>query len=210
MAETIIRRCLQGRGRLWLLITLICGVGVMVILPGTDKYNDSRECRARLAARLAEMRQQVGNLDQLRTTAAEKRIRLEELDAMNVPADDQHLFRQEIVTWVRNSGCQVRRINVGEPQSRPWSRGDKLFEMDARSRAKKSDSLYVLNSWPCSVSVSGTLGGVRSLLNDLESSKRFMSGNKMSLSPVPENRDQAVMDLELTLFNLAEIAAPSG
>ena len=207
MIETVIRRCLQGRGRFWLLITLICGVGVMVILPGTDEYSDSRECRARLAARLAEMRQQVGNIDQQRRTAVENQIRLEELDILTIPADDLHLFRQEIVSWARNSGCQVRRIHVGEP--RPWRRGDSLFKVDAPSAVEKPNSSYVLNSWPCSVSISGGLAGVRTMLNDLESSKRLISGKKMSLGPIPEDRAQVVMDLELTLFNLAKAAAPS-
>jgi len=99
---------------------------------------------------------------------------------------------------------------VGEPRSRPWRRGDSLLEVDTRSAVESPDSLYVLNSWPCSLSISGTLAGVRSLLNDLESSKRLISGNRMSICPAPENREQAVMDLELTLFNLAETAAPSG
>lgn len=210
MIETVIRRCLQGRGRFWLLITLICGVGVMVILPGTDEYSDSRECRAQLAARLAEMRQQVANIDQQRRTAAEKQIRLKELETLTIPADDLHVFRQEIVTWARNSGCQVRRIHVGKPRPRPWSRGDSLLEVDAPSAAEKPDSSYVLNSWPCLVSISGTLAGARSLLNDLESSKRLISGEKMTLRPTPENTEQVVMDLELTLFNLAKAAAPSG
>ena len=210
MTETVIRRCLRGRARLWLLITLICGVGVTIILPGTDAYSDSRQCRAQLAARLAEMRQQVANIDRLRRNAVEKRIRRQELEALNIPADGLHLFRREIVSWARNSGCQVRRIHVGEPRSRPWRRGDSLLEVDARSATKKPDSLYVLNSRPCSLSISGTLAGVKSLLNDLESSKRLIGGNKMSLRPTPDNRAEAVMDLELTLFNLAETAAPSG
>ena len=210
MTETIIQRCLWGRGRFWLLIILICGMSVTVILPATDEYSDSRECRARLTSRLAEMRQQIANIDQLKRTAADKRARLEELEVINIPADDLHVFRREIVTWARNSGCQVRRIRVGEPQSRPWHQGDTLLEMDARSTAEKSDSSYSLNSWPCSLSILGTLPGVRSLLNDLESSKRLISGKRMSLRPTPENREQVVMDLELTLFNLAEAVAPSG
>jgi hypothetical protein len=210
MIETVIRRCLRGRGRVWLLIILICGVGVMAILPGTDEYNDSRECRAQLAARLAEMRLRVANIDQQRRIAAEKRLRLEELETLTIPHDDLHLFRQEIVAWTRNSGCQIRRIHVGEPRPRPWHRGDSLFEVDTSPAAKKPDTSYVLNSWPCSVSISGTLAGVKSLLNDLESSKRLISGNKMSLRPTPQNGEQVVMDLELTLFNLAPAATPSG
>jgi hypothetical protein len=210
MIETAIRRCLQGRGRFWILITLFCGVSVMVILPGTDEYNDSRECRARLAVRLAEMRQQVGNIDEMRRATAERQIRLGELDVLTIPADDLHVFRQEIVTWARNSGCQVRRIHVNEPASRPWRRGDSLSAVDAPSAAGKPDSLYVLNSWPCSVSISGTLAGVTGLLNDLESSKHLIASNKMSLRPTPEDRERVVMDLELTLFNLSKTAAPSG
>ena len=210
MIETVLRRCLRGRERVWLLITLICGIGVMVVLPGTDEYNDSRKCRAKLRARMAEMRQQVANIDQLRRAAAEKRTRLEQLETLTIPADDLHVARGEIVAWARKSRCQVRRIHVGEPRSRPWHRGDSLIEADNLSTPGKPNSSYLLNLWPCSLSVSGTLADVRSLLDNLESSKRLISGNKMSLAPVAENKEQVVVDLELTLFNLAKAAPPSG
>ena len=210
MTETVLRRCLQGRGRVCLLITLICGIGVMVILPGTDEYNDSRECRAQLGARMAEMRQQVANIDQLRRAAAAKRTRLKQLETLTIPADDLHVARQEIVAWARESGCQIRRIRVGDPRSRPWRRGDSLIEVDTPSTPRKPDSSYVLNLWPCSLSVSGTLADVRRLLDNLESSDRLISGNRMSLAPTSDNRQQVVVDLELTLFNLAKAAAPSG
>ena len=82
--------------------------------------------------------------------------------------------------------------------------------MEPRSAHKKPDSSYLLNSWPCSLSISGTLAGVKRLLNDLESSKRLIGGTKMSLRPTPQNGEQVVMDLELTLFNLAQAATPSG
>ncbi len=209
MIETVLRRCLQGPGRIWLLITLTCGIGLMVILPGTDEYTDSRECRAKLQARMAEMRKQVANIDQFRQSGVEKRTRLEELETLTIPADDLHVARQEIVAWARESGCQVRRIRVGEPRSRPWRRGDSLIEADLPSAPRKSDSSYLLNLWPCSLSVSGTLADVRSLLSNLESSNRLISGKRMSLAPTSENRERVVMDLELTLFNLTKAAPPS-
>ena len=70
------------------------------------------------------------------------------------------------------------------------------------SKPKKIESPYSLTMHQLTISVSGTLAGIKDLLNQLGSSGWLIQRRSLSLNPVRENRNQVVMDLELMLFDL--------
>ena len=211
MIEAILQRCLTSRRRRWAVIILTLGLGVVVILPATDEYSDSRDCRRRLRTHVADAHSDVAALDRLRQVADQKRTRLNQLEALAVPTDQVHLFRQEIIGWARGAGCQVRRIRTESPQSRPWHIGDSLPDTTAGGSRSMDDSPYRLNMHPLSLSVSGTLSGVKSLLDRLHSTDRLIRNRTLSIHPPgQDNRKQVVMDIELNLFNLTKTETPSG
>jgi hypothetical protein len=73
------------------------------------------------------------------------------------------------------------------------------------------DSPYRLNVHPLSLSVSGTLSGVKALLDRLHSTDRLIRNKSLAVYPPgQEDRRQVVMDLELNLFNLTKTEIPSG
>jgi hypothetical protein len=211
MIEAILQRWLTSRGRHWAVIILILGIGVAVVLPSTDEYYDSRHCRQRLSTHVAQVRSDVASLDQLRQVADQKLTRLNHLEALAVPTDQVHLFRQELVDWARSAGCQIRRIRTESPQSRPWHIGDSLLDPTAGGTRNMDDSPYRLNVHPLSLSVSGTLSGVKALLDRLHSTDRLIRNKSLAVYPPgQEDRRQVVMDLELNLFNLTKTEIPSG
>lgn len=201
MNETLLRRYLDNPARHWGVIALILAVGVTVILPGVDRYNSARQDCARLRTRIDQMRHDVAGLEEARRAASEKRARLGRLESSTVATDKIHLFRQEMVDWARKSGCQVRRIRVGSPRTRPWYEGEDPLEPPT-TKPRKAESPYVLTMCQLSVSASGTLPSVKGLLARLGSSGRLAQGRSLALNPSRENRKQVVMDLELLLFDL--------
>ena len=79
-----------------------------------------------LRAFAARMRREVADLEEVRQQAKEQQERLEKLEVLPVKADQVPQFRQEIVDWARQSGCQVRRIRLESPRERGWTKGGDL------------------------------------------------------------------------------------
>ena len=209
MIETALRRFVEHPARHWAIIILILGIGFTVVLPIADEHSNSRQDRAHLEELVAKMRREVADLEEVRRKANEKRERLSELEALAVAADQVPLFRQEVVDWARKSGCQVRRIRLEPPKSQRWQKGDTLSESTAAKR-KRVDSPYVLQTQPLSVSVSGTLSKVKSLLSELHSSDRLIQCGNLLVNPSRDNRKEVVLNVELMLFDLTRAETPPG
>ncbi len=137
-----------------------------------------------------------------------KRARLDQLEKLPIAADEVYLFRQEIVDWVRDAGCQIRRVRLESPRSRPWHQADDLLQRTT-TQPGRTDSSYILKMQPLSISVSGTLENVKSLLGQLRSANRLIRSTKLSMYPSRENRKQLEVDLELLLFDLTKAPAPA-
>jgi hypothetical protein len=119
------------------------------------------------------------------------------------------VFRQEVVDWARNAGCQIRRIRVGTPRSQPWKEGNSPLESTA-NKPQNVDSGYVLRMQPLSLLVSGRLTNVKGLLAQLRSTDRLVQSRKLSLHSTREDPNQLVLEIELMLFDLTKAEAPTG
>jgi hypothetical protein len=84
------------------------------------------------------------------------------------------------------------------------------LEATTRAERKKAESPYMLNTSSISVSVSGSLSGIKDLLAHLQSARRLVHSKSLSLSSTRENPKELVLDLELLLFNLLEVEAVPG
>ena len=209
MIETLLRRYLESRARVWGVIILTLGLGVAGILPAADNYQEARQRRAELRDLVARIRHDVAGLEQAREKANEKREQLEKLEALTIATDQVPTFRQEIVDGARQAGCQVRRIRVGSPRSRTWHEGDNPLDRTTANPGK-TDSPYVLTTHPLTVSVSGALANVESVLSHLQSTDRLIHSESLSLYPTNENRKQVILELELMLFDVTRAEPPSG
>jgi len=207
MIETLLRRFLDSPTRLWAVIIVTLGIGLIIILPFADEYSSSREGRAQLEELVAQTRHEVAGLEEVRRKVGEKRERLRRLEARAVAADQVSLFRQEIVDWARKAGCQVRRVRLESPRSRVWQKGDSLLG-SATIQRKSAESPYVLKQQLLSVSVSGTLANIKDLFAQLHSTDRLVRSRGFSMLPSRDDRKQVVLNMELMLFDLTKSEVP--
>lgn len=211
MIEAWLRRFAESPMRTWAVIIVILAIGLLAISPATDDYTDLRDCRTRLRARVAKARGGVAGLAEVRREARQKQRRLAELRARLVPADEVHLFRQEVVGLARSSGCRIRRIRVGSPLTRAWKEAvPPGGPAAAGGRGKEKKPPYELIEQPFFLSVSGTLSSTKGLLAQLQAMDRSVRRKSLSLQPSRENPNEVVLEMELLLFDLGRVERTRG
>ena len=106
---SIIRRLFEGRARRWSVITLI-GVALVVFgLPAADEYFALRSREQDLTADLAQAREQVQTIDELRLRAEEVTAELTAVQSQALLDENLQEYRESLVTMTRESGGQHRQ-----------------------------------------------------------------------------------------------------
>src|SRR5690349_15907929 len=100
------------RGRA-IVITLSFLVGLLLLWPLADDYSALTANRAKLAEELDDSRADGEQIGQLETRVAAAAQELAELESRTVSEQAISDFRNDLVELVRQSGCQVRRIDNG-------------------------------------------------------------------------------------------------
>jgi len=204
MVKETLTRALTGPYRTWGVITLTFAIGLAVILPAADEYTASRDRQAQLTATLENTRSIVARLDEFEGMVAQRLQKLEELENRTTRDQQAQAFRERVVTMVRESGCQMRRVRLGQPTSRRWHENDNALDQVA-SITKGPETVLMLNVQPVSLSVTGTTAGVKSLLEQLHRSGKLMHTKSFALRPAGlENAKEVLLDVEFLLFDLTE------
>ena len=205
MIKQTLTGLLLGRHRTWGVITVTFAIGLALILPAADEYSASRDRHARLTSTLNNTRSIVARLDEYEGQVAERVRKLENLETRTTGEKQAQAFRERIVVMVRESGCQMRRIRLGQPTARRWHENDKALDQMA-STTKGPETPLMLNVQPVSLSVTGTTASVKGLLEQLHRSGKMMHTKSFALRPAGlENPKEVLLDVEFLLFNLTEV-----
>ena len=208
--ESIIRRLFEGRARRWSVITLI-GVALVVFgLPAADEYFALRSREQDLTADLAQAREQVQTIDELRLRAEEVTAELTAVQSQALLDENLQEYRESLVTMTRESGCQLRKLNTGSPVVRDWIAGDNPLQRPRSLRGKELEDAatgYQLRAQNMSLSVSGTLEETRALLTAMRKSGKMMHTTNLAIRPTGADRKNVVMELQFTLFGLEKSKA---
>jgi hypothetical protein len=178
-----------------------------MILPLVDGYKAARAEKAALLAELASAHQVAGMMDQLEARTTQKTAQLAALEARTVDETRLPELRTKLVELARESGCSLRRMNVGAMASRPWKSGDNPIATNAGAATAASGEAattgFSLEWWPVSVSLSGTDVNLRNMLERMESDGMLMHTKNFEMHPASAGRKSIDLDLELWYFNLA-------
>jgi hypothetical protein len=175
---------------------------MVVIWPAADDYIALRAQRVKLARNLARNQVLVEGLPRLRDQTLEAEKKLHALEMETVSPDRIHVFRGHVVELVRQSGCQIRRIQVGDDLTRSWEDGSDPLDANWASQSDQETNVYDLHLRPFSVSVNGPLTAVKDFLQRLEQSKTLAHTKGFTLRPDGPRREEVVLDIELVLLAL--------
>jgi hypothetical protein len=201
--EKNLRRLLDHKYRLAIVIFGTFGIGLVTLLPLADEYQDLQQRRTEAETALAEGRLVAHDLEACHERVRAQVAQLEKLEARAVSSRRVDEFRNRMVEMVRESGCQIRRIQVGAGQARKWLKNDDPLQSTASGTDGKNDSGFQLESQTFTLSVTGSLPKLKELLAALHAQHYLAHTKSFSLRPAGQDGKEASLDVELWLFDLA-------
>jgi len=188
--------------RRWLIVTAVTFVvAIATLLPQVDQYLAVRADEDEQSEKLAKAGIIAEELPRFRERVAETTAKLEALEGRTLPAERQASFRNQVVNVIRESGCQMRRINVGADRTRSWREDDHPLAEGKQSKGKETS--FNLETRAVVLSVTGNMTEIRQLLTRMESLGMLMHARTLDVRPTSRGAGAIQMDIELWCFALS-------
>lgn len=185
-------------------------LSLLVLWPSADNY-------FRTATRITDLQNvlaEAASAEQIsveRTSFANAvKKRLDTLEAATYSEDQVHLLRGQLTDLVRQTGCQLRRIEVGAVSRRKWLADDHAIV--PKPVAKDAEfSAFKLRSQVVSLSVTGGMSNLKELLAKIDEMNKLMHTQRLQLrsAVIPGQEDlkgtttaRLSLELELLLLGL--------
>ena len=201
MNDSLIRRFCETRHRWPIVATATALLALATVWPSVDDYFDKQSSRSELSEDLVHARLTAATLPAFEKRVAAVRVELEALEVRSVEDGSLARFRSRLVDLVRESGCQIRRIEVGAPTLRAWKQGDN--PLDETASAEAADTPFKLERHSVILAVDGGMGAVHDLLDRLEKEQILSHPHRVQLQAASNGSDTVTLELELWLFALA-------
>ncbi len=201
MIENLAQKLCESRHR-WLIVTAVTFVIALAsVLPQVDQFFAERSERTQLEEQLAQAQATTASLSTYEKRLAEKSGELARLRDREVDEDQQADLRSWLVNAARTAGCQVRRIDMAAPNSRPWMTDDDPIKTPEKN-AKQTKTPFELQTRPVVFSVTGSTTDVLGLLKTIDTDGRLKHTQAMDLKPTSRNARELQLDLTLWYFAL--------
>jgi hypothetical protein len=203
MNEQTLRRFCESGHRPLIVIAGTFVLGLVLVLPSVDVYYAGRNEKSAVAAELENSRRIAANTS-LEGRVNEKRAQLKTTEERTVNDETTPALRGQLLEIAKETGCNIRRLNVGVSAARPWLAEDDptVVRMDAKAQEGVSGTGFVLEWRPVNVSLSGTGANLRAMLERIAAAKMFMHAKTLEMYPPSPNRQTLMLDLELWYFTL--------
>lgn len=208
MNDSLIRKFCESRYRFPITLTATILLGLATLLPQVDDYIDKRSGRNTLSEELVQARQTAKTLPEFEQRVGKVVERLSGFESRAIDEAGLASYRSRLVDMVRASGCQIRRIDVAAPSTRPWKVGDE--PLAESSTATGAATPFVLERRSVSLAVDGSMGDVHNLLDRLEKERTLAHAHRVQLQPTVGAGSEVTLELELWLFALTRTAQSAG
>jgi hypothetical protein len=203
MNSSPVRKFCESRYRWPIVATATVLVALATVLPQADEYYDNRNSRNGLSEELVRASDTAAALPKYEVRATEVKL---ELDALELRAvDDAGLarYRSRLVDLVRESGCQIRQIEVGVATRRPWKVGDDPLVESQEAPSKDSATGFSLERRSVLLAVDGAMPAIHDLLTRLEQERTLSHPHRLQLQPASTGGESVMLELEVWLYSLS-------
>jgi hypothetical protein len=207
--ETILRPLVEHPKRGWIVIIATFVISVVFTWPAVDYYFAAAERRSQLIAELEEGIATANRLQLYEKQLERQTEKLRTLEARAMSPERVEQFRNRVTEWVKESGCQLRRVKLGEAQLRPWFTDDHPLETRARNE-KDVKTPFRLRQQPLNLLVTGPMERVSEFLTRLGENDYLLHTGNLHLRRNTEDPRNVEMDLDLILFDLVQGESQSG
>ena len=201
MVEQILRPLVEHPKRVWIVTILTCVIAVIFTWPTVDFYFAEAEERTRLLGELENGIELSQKLKLYEQQLDKKTVSLNVLEKKILSTKELEAFRNQLVDWVKSSGCKLRRIKIADPKIRLWYDEDDPFDSRARSDKEKK-SPFRLQQTQLSVLVTGPMEKIVDFLGRVGEQDRTMHTGNFQLRKSTEDVSLVEMDLDLVLYDL--------
>jgi hypothetical protein len=203
MNETLIRKFCESPRRGLIVTTVTILLGLAVITPLVDDYFDKKESRKVLAEDLDNARQTAALLPSLEKQVALVVEKLGVLEERSVSEQTVSGYRTRLVDMIRESSCQIRRLDVASPTRRPWKEKDNPLQEGNNSESSGKATPFFLERRNILLSVNGKTHEIYSLLEQLQKDTTLAHPERIEIHSDGQNGETVTMELEMSLFALS-------
>jgi hypothetical protein len=201
MIDMILRPLVEHPKRRWIVITLTFLFAIVFTWPSVDVYFAATEKYRTLESELAESEEVLGKLEMFKKQIEKKNGDLKSLEEKILSSKEIEQFRDQLVDWVKASGCKLRRIRLSDVQQRPWYEEDS--PLDSRARAEKDKkSPFKLQQQQLNLQVAGPMEKILGFLGELGEQDRFLHTGNFQLRRSTDDANIIEMEMDLILFDL--------
>ncbi len=203
MNESLSRHFCESPHRKLIVAILTTLIGLVVLLPLVDDYFGNKRSRRTLTDELNNARQTVEILPTFEKRVLQLDEEVGQLESRSVSGDTVSQFRSKLVDLIRDSGCQVRRLDVGAPTLRPWlENDDPLKKMVAIGKGPKKTP-FTLERRSVVIVAGGSMANVHGLLEQLQKDAAFAYPRRVKIHSASRQGESVALELELWVFALA-------
>ena len=203
MIEQALRTFCEAKHRTLIVIAGTFLVGLVLVLPLVDVIRAGHAEKETLFAELDSAKAVAAELESFESQVKEKLAQLEQQEARTVDDESMPAMREKLVDLAKETGCSVRRITVGEVGTRPWKPGENPVA-PAQTKPTEPQSPFKLEWRPISISLGGTSGSLRSMLERVGTSGMLVHAKSFEMYPSSPTRQTLTLDLELWYYTLAK------
>lgn len=184
-------------------VTTVTGLILLAFVwPAVDEYSAINGRRKELEDNLATALETSSKLHDYEALLTRQQSLNEDITNRVMTEQRVEQLRTEIVQLVRDAGCGLRRIRLGEPRERTWAKDDNVLQ--TRTVADKSKATpFVLRTRQFGVSVTGPMANVSQLLAELNRRTYLMHAAGFTMQKSDESDETVELELELLLIELA-------
>jgi hypothetical protein len=203
MNEEAVRKFCESRHRRLIVTAGTFVVGLLLVVPIVDVYYAGRDEKSALAAELDAARRTTSD-ERFEGRVAEKLAQLAALEGRAVDEDSLPALRGELMDIAKETGCSIRRLNVGAASSRAWLADDDPVALKPVAKTANGEvgTGFMLEWRPVNLSLSGTSADLRALLERISDAGMLMHMKSLELFPSNANRQSLTLDIELWCFTL--------
>jgi hypothetical protein len=202
MIEQTLRRFCESKHRKLIVIAGTFIVGLLLVLPLVDVYCAGLNEKEALLAELESAEQEATTLPKLESRVAEKVAQMAAFQERTVDEASVPVLRSKLMDLAKETGCSIRRLNVGNAASRPWKPGVSPIA-PADPNRDESKTGFLLEWRPVSMSLSGSSASLRSMVERVAAAGMLMHTKSFEMYPSSPSRQSLTLDLELWYFTLA-------
>jgi Tfp pilus assembly protein PilO len=201
MFDGALRWILRHEKRRWIVITATFLTGVLIGLPAVEEYMAAGARMRDAQEKLTEAKRQLQHLPELKRLFDARKQELQGLEAKAVTPQEIANLHATLQQLIRETGCEMRRLDIGEPSTRAWMSSDSPTRR-GKVGALGQETPFQLVSRTAVLRMEGTMTNLYRFLARVSQLDRFIHTRQVRLDRSQRNEEVTELEMQFELFDL--------